>query len=40
VIWDRFGKRYDRGTGLIVLVDGKEATRSPEVGRLEIKLTQ
>jgi hypothetical protein len=40
VIWDRFGKRYNRGTGLIVLVDGKEAGRSPELSRLEIKLSQ
>jgi hypothetical protein len=40
VIWDRFGKRYNRGTGLIVLVDGKEAARSPELSRLVIKLTQ
>jgi hypothetical protein len=38
VIWDRFGKRYNRGTGLIVLVDGEEAARMPELIRLVIKL--
>jgi hypothetical protein len=40
VIWDRFGKRYNRGTGLIVLVDGEEAARSPGLSKLEVKLAQ
>ena len=34
VIWDRTGKRYNRGTGLIVLVDGEEAARAPTLSRL------
>jgi hypothetical protein len=40
VIWDRFGKRYNRGTGLIVLFDGEEVARSPELSKLEIKLPE
>jgi hypothetical protein len=38
VIWDRMGKRYNRGTGMIVLVDGKEAARAPILSRVEMEL--
>jgi hypothetical protein len=38
VIWDRTGKRYNRGTGLIVLVDGEEAVRAPTLSRVEVDL--
>jgi hypothetical protein len=34
VIWDRFGKRYHRGTGLAVWVDGKSVASSPGLERL------
>ena len=40
VIWDRKGKRYNRGTGLAVLVDGKEAARAPTLSRLEVVLVK
>jgi hypothetical protein len=40
VIWDRTGKRYNRGTGLIVLVDGEEAARAPTLSRIEVKLSR
>jgi hypothetical protein len=38
VVWDRTGKRYGRGAGLQVLVNGQRAARSPELGRLEVRL--
>jgi hypothetical protein len=38
VIWDRTGKRYGRGTGMIVLVDGEEVARAPELARVEVEL--
>jgi hypothetical protein len=40
VIWDRFGKRYYRGMGLSVLVDGEEAARVPILSRVEVKLAK
>ena len=32
VFWDRTGDRYQRGKGLVVLVEGKEVARSEETG--------
>jgi hypothetical protein len=40
IVWDRTGKRYNRGMGLIVLIDGKEAARSPVLGRMETDLAR
>jgi hypothetical protein len=34
ILWDRDGKRYGRGAGLIVLVDGKEIARAPRLQRV------
>jgi len=34
ICWDRDGTRYNRGKGFFVLVDGVEAGRIPEPGRL------
>lgn len=34
VLWDRSGKRYRRGKGLTVLLDGKVIARSPRLGRV------
>ncbi|HET9274527.1 MAG TPA: discoidin domain-containing protein [Gemmatimonadales bacterium] len=34
ILWDRLGTRYGRGRGLIVLADGREIARAPELGRL------
>jgi hypothetical protein len=34
VIWDRDGKRYNRGAGLAIWVDGKSIAQSPALGRL------
>jgi hypothetical protein len=38
VVWDRTGTRYGLGKGMHVLVNGKVAASSPEIGRLEVKL--
>ncbi|MEJ2202711.1 MAG: discoidin domain-containing protein [Gemmatimonadota bacterium] len=38
VVWDRDGSRYGRGVGLVVLVDGVEAARRPDLGRVEVGL--
>jgi hypothetical protein len=38
VFWDKTGARYGRGAGLHVLVDGKAAASSPNLGKLEVKL--
>lgn len=38
VVWDRAGSRYGLGKGLHVLVNGKVAASSPELGRLSVKL--
>ena len=40
IVWDRDGRRFDRGAGLSVLVDGREAARAPRLSRLEIDLTR
>jgi hypothetical protein len=34
VLWDRDGARYHRGRGLLLLADGREIARAPELGRL------
>jgi hypothetical protein len=34
IIWDRDGKRYGRGTGLIVLADGKKIARGNQLQKL------
>ncbi|MCA1744872.1 MAG: glycoside hydrolase family 88 protein, partial [Bacteroidales bacterium] len=37
VIWDKDGSKYERGSGLQVLVNGKKRASSPELGRLVIE---
>ena len=34
IIWDRNGEHYQRGTGLVVFVDGLEKARRPTLGKL------
>lgn len=38
VLWDRAGTRYGLGKGLHVLVNGKVAASSPELGRIQVQL--
>lgn len=38
IVWDREGKRFGRGAGLVVLVDGKESARAPRLERVTAKL--
>jgi hypothetical protein len=38
IFYDRDGKHYGRGTGLRLLVDGKEIAHSPQLARLTAKL--
>ena len=38
ILWDREGRRYGRGAGLILLVDGKEVARAGKLERLTAKL--
>lgn len=38
VLWDRTGNRYQRGTGLVVFVDGCEVARRETLGKLLIEL--
>jgi len=38
VVWDRLGSRYGFGKGLHVLVNGKVAASSPDLGKLQVKL--
>jgi hypothetical protein len=38
VVWDKDGTRYGRGTGLQVLVDGKQVASSGKLARLTAKL--
>ncbi len=40
VIWDRTGKRYNRGTGLVVLVDGEEMAHTPGLSRVVVDLPE
>jgi hypothetical protein len=39
IVWDRSGARYGLGAGLVVLVDGREAGRSPTIGRLRVPIS-
>ena len=38
ILWDRNGKRYGKGAGLTLLIDGKVAAQSPKIGLLQAKL--
>jgi hypothetical protein len=38
ITWDRDGKRYNRGAGLSVVVDGNEIARSPELKPLTAEM--
>jgi len=38
IMWDRDGKRYNRGAGLRLIVDGKELANRPSLGKLTIEL--
>ena len=40
ILYDRTGSRYGKGTGLIILVDGKEIARSQALQRLTAKLSE
>jgi len=39
ILWDRTGARYGRGAGLSLWVDGREAARRPDLGRLTAELS-
>ncbi len=38
VVWDKDGSRYRRGAGLRILVDGKQAASSDNLGPLQVRL--
>ena len=38
VLWDKSGKRYGRGKGLFIIVDGSEVERSTELKRTVVKM--
>ncbi len=38
VFWDRTGKRYHRGEGLVILADGQEIGRAPTLEQLKVVL--
>ena len=38
IIWDKVGKRYDKGKGLLLYVDGKLKAQSPNLTRLTLTL--
>jgi hypothetical protein len=38
VIWDKNGKHYGRGAGLIVLADGKQIAKADQLERVTGKL--
>lgn len=40
ILYDRTGSRYGKGTGLILLVDGKEVARSQALQRLTVRLSE
>ena len=39
ILWDKTGKKYGKGKGLRILVDGKEIGAADALGRLEVDLT-
>jgi hypothetical protein len=39
ILWDRDGMRYNRGKGLRLFVNGKEASFSPTLAPIEVKLS-
>ena len=38
ILWDRDGRRYNRGVGLFVYVDGELVVSRPDLGKLELEL--
>lgn len=36
ILWDRYGKRFGRGSGLCVHIDGDDAARSERLSRIDI----
>ena len=38
IIWDKTGKKYGKGQGLTLLVDGKKVANSPNLARLTVEL--
>jgi hypothetical protein len=38
IVWDRTGRRYGRGAGLAVWIDGKEVVRSPKLERVTARM--
>ncbi|MBT8397202.1 MAG: discoidin domain-containing protein [Gemmatimonadetes bacterium] len=38
IVWDRDGSRYGMGPGFALLLDGRELTRKPELGRVTIPI--
>jgi len=38
ILWDKYGRRYGRGKGLIVLADGEEIARADKLSKLTGKL--
>jgi hypothetical protein len=40
ILYDKTGKKYDKGSGLRILADGKEIGASKTLGRLIISLTK
>lgn len=38
ILWDKYGTRYHRGPGLIVMIDGQEILRSPTLARVAGKI--
>ncbi len=39
ILWDASGRRYGKGSGLTVFVDGQKRARRPQLGRLTINLS-
>jgi hypothetical protein len=38
IVWDRRGKKYNRGTGFALWVNGQEAGRTPKLDPLTVRL--
>ena len=38
IVWDKTGRKYNRGAGLQILANGKRIAHSPALGRLTGKL--